>query len=455
MKKIRILILFMVIALITGLTMPVYAQLGTTDVSSFTIQNVDSSEASVTVVFIADTGTRTTPTTLNSNKPNPFTLQPNESFEVYVPGIPGLNSGRYSVEIDSTAKVVAIANISGSGNANFNGSYSGFNSTEGASTMYLPAIVYNYYGWYSLISVQNMGESSTDITVSIKCDSGKTGTLSQTGVAAGQAVHFVLKTQTPSGLTSSDSCNGSATVTSTGSQPIAAVDVQSVPAAGNTQSYSGVANGAPTLYVPALYNSYYGWNSSINVRKINSGNVTVNVTFSDNTTTSVNLTDAQPGKLVYIPNVHPGKGYFGATLAATGGSIVAVVNAANGAQAQTYNAVAPLTTEAGIPSVMKSYYGWNTSVTCQNMSSSTQTSLHLVYQGYDSSARDTKTLTAGEAIELYTPAESFLPNSYQGGLTVTANNSSVNISCIVNFNNSTQMAKTNGDWSMSYNAFNR
>jgi len=48
-----------------------------------------------------------------------------------------------------------------------------------------------------------------------------------------------------------------------------------------------------------------------------------------------------------------------------------------------------------------------------------------------------------------------LPASHQGGATVTANTDGASIACIVNFNNATQMGSTIGDWSMSYNAFNK
>jgi len=135
-------------------------------------------------------------------------------------------------------------------------------------------------------------------------------------------------------------------------------------------------------------------------------------------------------------------------------SLVAVVNAANGSQAQTYNAVGSGTATVGIPSVMKSYYGWNTSVTCQNVGS-TATTLHVAYDGYAANAYDTASLIGGATVEVYTPGEAFLPASHQGGATVTANTDGASIACIVNFNNATQMGSTIGDWSMSYNAFNK
>jgi hypothetical protein len=453
MKKFRIIALIAIVAMLFGLVGTAAAQLGDTDISSFTVQNIDSTSATVTITFVAENGTETTPTVLNSSKANPFTLAPGESWEVYVPGIPSsqLPNGRYSVVIASTAQVVGIANLIGQGPINFNGSYSGFSS--GANTFYLPSAVFNYYGWYSLISVQNVGAAPADVTLTITCANGTTGTLSALNIPLFASHHFDLETTTPSGFTGSTSCNGSAKITS--DQPVVAVDNQTSPTGGNTQSFSGVMAGNSKLYAPALYKNYYGWNASLNIRKLGAGSTTVTVTYSDSGSSTCNLTDTQPGCLLYMPSEHGANGYFGATItesASTG--LVAVVNAANGSQAQTYNAVGSGTGTVGIPSVMKSYYGWNTSFTCQNIGS-VATTLNVKYDGYAGNAYNTGSLAIGGALEVFTPSESFLPNSFQGGATISANAGTGEISCIVNFNNATQMGSTLGDWSMSYNAFNK
>jgi hypothetical protein len=157
-----------------------------------------------------------------------------------------------------------------------------------------------------------------------------------------------------------------------------------------------------------------------------------------------------------MPSVHGANGYFGATIEASPSmDLVSVVNAANGSQAQTYNAVGTGTGTVGIPSLMKSYFGWNTSFTCQNISPSTSTSLNVKYDGYSGNAYNTPTLAPGATWEKVTSSEGFLPTGFQGGATITANTGGADITCIVNFNNGTQMGSTAGDWSMSYNAFNK
>jgi hypothetical protein len=456
MKKFRLITLVAIIVLVFGLVGTASAQLGDTDISSFTVQNIDSTDANVTITFVDEGGASTTPTVLNSGKSNPFTLAPGESWEVYVPGIPSsqLPNGRYSVVIASTAQVVGIANLVGQGSVNYNGSYSGFSS--GATTFYLPAAVYNYFGWYSLISVQNVGSAAANVTLTITCTNGSVGTMTASNIPLFASHHFDLETTVPSGFTGSTSCNGSAKIESTNGQAIVAVDNQTSPGNGNTQSFSGVQSGSGKLFTPALYKNYFGWNSSLNIRKLGSGNTEVTVTYSDSGTSKCNLTDSQPGCLLYMPSVHGANGYFGATIEASPSmDLVSVVNAANGAQAQTYNAVGTGTSTVGIPSLMKSYFGWTTSFTCQNISPSASTTLNVKYDGYTGNAYNTPTLAPGDTWEKVTSVETFLPNGFQGGATITANNGGADITCIVNFNNAPQMGSTAGDWSMSYNAFNK
>jgi hypothetical protein len=453
MKKFTIITLLAILAMLFAAVGPAAAQLGQTDFSSFTVQNVDTVEATVTVYFYNDAGDEFVPDPLNGAQTNPFTLDPGESFEIYVPGIPAaeLPNGRYSVMIESSARVVTIANLIGSGSVNFNGSYSGF--SESAPTFYLPGVVFNYYGWYSLISVQNVGSGMADIDLTITCEDGTIGTLSATDVEQFASHHFVLKETTPVGFTAATKCNGSAMIASLNN--IVVTDNQSVPTAGNTQSYSGVAAGDPTVFVPALYHAYYGWDASVNVQKLGAGNTTITATYSDGGTSTCDLTDAAPACLLYMPAEHPGMGYFGATITNSADlDLMVIANAANGSQAQTYNGVGGGSMSVGVPSVMKSYYGWNTSFTCQNIGATT-TDLHIEYDGFASDAYDTADLTPGDTVEVYTPGETFLPAGHVGGATVTANVASSLITCIVNFNNPTQMGSTVGDWSMSYNAFNK
>lgn len=468
----HVAILLVVLALAIS-AFPVNAQLGGTAKSSFSVQNMDDVDAEVLVTFMDASGASFTPTVLvpasgsTPEIPNPFTLAPGKSQEIYVPSIPTdqLPAGQYSVVLSSSANIVATVNLLGEGSVNFNGTYNGVAEAGGSNTYYMPAFLYNYYGWYSAVTVQNISNSeATDITLSITCSNGTTGSYTATDVEAGTAVTFDSRTTLPTGFSgTSVKCDGSAEVESTVA-PIIAIDNQTVPTAGFTQSFTGIANGAKTLYVPSLFVSYYNWDSSINVQKIGAGDTTVTVTYSDGATpTTFTLTDDTPGHLFYMPTTHPlGTGQVRAQFAATITSdtldIIAVANSATktSGQAQSYVAVPDVsgTSTVLVPGAFKNYYGWISSIGCQNVSE-TATSLNISYDGYSANAYDTDELLGGETIEIPVFGETFLPDKFVGGATVTANTEGALISCVINHNNSVQMTSTVGDWSTSTNAFNK
>lgn len=451
MKKLR-LVLFVILSLAL-VAVSVNAQLGDIDNSSFIVRNLGESTATVLVSFYAEDGTKYEPSPLNGGKVNPFTLGAGESFEVYVPGIPDLPDGRYSVVISADRKIVAIANLIGQNTAGtvfYNGSYSAVST--GADTVYLPSVVYEYYNWNSLVSVQNAGAGPTDVTVDYTCQDGSTGQHTKTALAAGASAHFDLETNPPTGLPTN--CNGSAVVTSSG-EPLIVVDNQTADG-GYTQSFNAFNSGATTVYVPALYEDYYTWDASLNIRKIGAGDTTVTVTYSDGSTPSTcNLTDAVPSCLLYMPTVHDGAATrFAATITSSDLPVVAIVNAANpNGQAQTYGGFAEGGATSGPPTVMKKYYGWDTSLTCQNVGT-VDTTLNISYEGYELNAYDTTSLAAvtHDSIEIYQPGEAFLPDGYRGSVSVTANAAGAQVACIVNETHGANQIAGLGDWSMSYNS---
>jgi len=427
-----------------------YSQLGTTDNSSFTVQNLGTATATVSVTFYNEAGTAYTPTPLNAGKPNPFTLAPGESFEVYLPGIPGLPDGRYSVVISADQPIVAIANLIGeaAGPTFYNGSYSGFE--EGATPIYMPSVVYEYYNWNSLISVQNVGTSPTDIKIEIYSGATKVGEKNYTNVPASASRHLDLETE-GAGLGLTAGLNGSAVVTSSAGS-IVATDNQTADG-GYTQSYNGFLSGAKTLYVPGLYNNYWGWFASLNIQNIGAGSTNVTVTYSDGDTSNFTL-GPRESKLLYMPTEKTlPTTLFAATITSTTEDVVAIVNAATTTkQAQTYNALAGGSSTVGLPTVMNDYYDWKTSFTVQNVSTASTTVTYTYANGGGGSF----SLAPGASKEIYQPTD--MPNSgdINGRTSVTVTSSGgVAIAAIVNETNDTGQVAGTGDWSMSYNGFNQ
>jgi hypothetical protein len=360
------------------------------------------------------------------------------------------------VVVFSSAKVVAVASVGGTGVRRFTGSYSGFDA--GAPTVYLPTIYYNYFGWYSFISVQNLSSDPANVNVELVCDDGSTSTIPASNIPQYASRHFVLKNTPPPGWTTSKVCNGSARIVSTNGKDIAVTDNTSRPAYGNTISIEGAATGNDTVYVPALFYNYFGWNSSLGIRKIGSGNTTVTVNYSNGGSSICNLTDAQPSCLLLMASAHPVAGTFGATIT-TSPAMPLIVNAGSSksafSQAYLGFGAGASTDKVGIPTVMKNYFGWISSFTCQNVSSSGSTQLRITYAGYPAYTHPT-TLGPGQQVEVNVQTDTHITaSSYQGGVTVEAVNTAVNIACTVGLNNPTRAATLAGDWASRYNGFKK
>ena len=218
MRITKIVTILVALALLFAIVTPASAQLGDTDSSTFTIQNISTQSATVTVTFVSETGVVYTPTQLDNKTPtefpNPFSLVSGASRQVNVSQIPAaqLPPNRYSVVISSNVQVAAVAGLAGDGTRRFSGGYSGFST--GSTTVYLATTAFNYSGWYSLITVQNLGSAPANVTLTITCSDGLVGTLSRTGLPAMASQTWALKNTTPSGFNASTThCIGSSVIT--------------------------------------------------------------------------------------------------------------------------------------------------------------------------------------------------------------------------------------------------
>lgn len=458
MKSLRLAIL-LALALVLVAIFPASAQLGDTDISTFTIQNISATDATVTVKFVATDGTEYTPTDLGNSIVNGFTLAPGAAKQIVVGSIPAaqLPSGSYAVVISSDVEVVAQAGLAGTGSIRFTGAYTGFSS--GATTIYIPTVAYNSSGWYSMISVQNLGSAAADVTVTIACTTGSaagsTATLSTTGLAVNSSYTWALKNVVPTGLTATDTCDGSAVVTST--QPVVAVNNQNKPALGSTNSFEGSVDGSDTIYVGGLSNNYFGWISALTIQALGSGidtNVTVDYagSWTDDT---CHLTDASPSCKLIIPQVVESTGRQAATITSDDGTkLLAVVGSTNNGNppvslSNAVNGVASGTNTVAVPNVAKNYFDFKTAITCQNVGS-VATAVHFSYSGYEGNAYDTASLAPGASLQVVSTNESFLPDGYNGGATLTAVAAGGQIYC---FAGNTKSSTAAGDWTSAFNGF--
>jgi hypothetical protein len=471
MKKFVAILLVLTVVLIGAST--AQAQLGDLDTSQVTVQNVSGDVAQVTIQFFAEDGAVVTPICLDGSNPctftNPFSLNDGESKQILAKNVPGLSTGRYSVVVSSTGEVVAMSGAGSSGTTHFNGAYSGF--SNGGNPVYLPSVNFNYYGTWGMVSVMNLGTAATDITLEITCNNvALVGTLTAVGVPQYSSHTFVLKNETPTGFSGTTACQGSGKLTASPDQPIATVNLQNNPTQGNTLVFEGAPSGFDTLYLPQLQVNNFNWNSVISIQKLNSGNTTVTVDYSDaEASDTCNLTDAAPSCQLVLKDEHPTSGRFSATVTSSPSNelLVQVGNtkkghATEGAFANAYLGFSSGSGVVAVPGAQKNYYGWVSAINCMNITT-TPTELEFAFQGVtnvNNPYNPGVELDQGESVQVHTTSDltlaGMLPDGYYGGVTVTALASGAEIVCTVGNGNPTYNAtKDRGDWNNMYNAPNR
>jgi hypothetical protein len=471
-EKMKKLTLLVVLALVAAV--PVYAQLGDVDNSSFVIQNLGTSDATVTVMFYDEAGAVTVPDPIlpgldgtcgtGDDIANPFTVGASGAKqEINVSFVCDLDDGRYSVVIESTEALAVIANLigdEGGGATFYNGSYAGFDAGE--TTIYYPSTQYEFYNWNSLISVQNTTPDPITADLDILDEDGVSVATDSQTIPGFASYHWDLETD-GSGLGLTAGLNGSATVECTGA--CVGTDNQTADG-GYTQSYNAFLSGAQTLYAPALYNDYYTWGGSLKVQNIGTGStdITVEYFIEGGGSCTAPTENKLPGQSLYhyLPGDWAGWGcasatdkIIGAEITSDSEDVVGVVNAASPAdQAQTYGTFDAGAATVGLPVIMNQYYGWDTAFVCQNVGGA-PTTVDYSYSGgvgcpadpdYPGCSFD---LDPGEAKPV------FQPNDLDAttGLYAVTVTSPGTVACIANETNGPGQGAGTGDWSMSYNGF--
>ena len=210
-------------------------------------------------------------------------------------------------------------------------SYSGIPVTSGAaSTIYAPAIANNAYGGYTTgIGLVNLGATTANVTVTYRDTSGTVKAVQQVNGFAPSAYRGLYSGD--ASLALPNHFSGTATITSDGGQPLAAVVNETGPGK-QFSSYDAVATGVSTLYAPvALRNAFGGYNTGFGVQNISGTPGNVSVTYYDSsgnpTTTTAGI--AAHGYLgIYQGTDIPADGAYTAVISAAtpGVMLAAIVN---------------------------------------------------------------------------------------------------------------------------------
>jgi alpha-tubulin suppressor-like RCC1 family protein len=186
-----------------------------------------------------------------------------------------------SAIVYSSQPIASFVNEFAPGNVGDATSYSGVQFPSGVGiTLYAPTIVNNAYGGYTTgMGLLNLGSSPTDVTVTYRAADGaviKTQTVTALASHAYQALYSGDATLAlPNGFA------GTATMTSTASQPLGAVVNETGPG-GQFSSYDAVAFTGMLLTAPvALNNAYGGYFTGMAIQNTSATAGTVSVTYYD------------------------------------------------------------------------------------------------------------------------------------------------------------------------------
>lgn len=233
------------------------AQGTNTYATGFQIVNLSSTEANATITFYAEGGT--TAATFNTTIP----ANGNRTFSNLATDIADLPDGfAGGAVVSSDQEVAALVNVIRDGDFGVGASYSGV--SEGATTVTLPLLFRDFFGFNTAYNVQNVSTSVANVTINYS-----NGATESAAIQPGASARF---DQTNNADIPTD-FSGSATITS--DQPVAAAVVQN----GSTVlSYNGFTSTSTAPVLPLINANNFEFFTGISMQ--NSGTESTDVTVS-------------------------------------------------------------------------------------------------------------------------------------------------------------------------------
>lgn len=409
---------------------------GGTFASSITIQNLGSGQATVSVKYVKTDGTEGATST--------HTIPVGDVEFIYVPHNAGLIAGQYSVVISSDQPVAAVSNFA---DEDSGASYSGFQA--GANSWYFPAAYDNYYTYYSEIIAQNVTASAQNVTLKVFAPGDSTAVYQSTKMVPAFA-------STSFSLVGLNELATNVVYSAELSAPDAIVGISNIWGSGATApqlySYNGFSTGAKVFYVPSAAKNYYGWNASVNIQNVSSLTANVTVTYSNGYSTNYTI-PSKSGHAIFVPNEPLPDGLHSVKVESDQDVVVTLNQSNNFNRAATYNGASGGTTTVALPNVMRRYYKYSSSISCQNIGSAATTM--TVNFANEPAATDTSPSIEPNASWLwYLPNMTNLPIGFNASAVVTS--SGQPIICIANSNMEDAPESTqNRDELKIYNGVNR
>jgi hypothetical protein len=242
----------------------------------------------------------------------------------------GLASGfAGSAVVEAGGPIVTMVNQDNA-TAKMEQSYNGFGG--GATTLYLPVVMYQYYGWDTAFQIQNIGGSATNIVATFS--DGKVVT--KTNILPRSAAMFVQ-----SGEGHASGFLGSVKVT--GGQNLVGIVNQQSATTGKASSYNAFTAASTKFVLPAVMKSFYGFNSAFQCQNVSGTDTTITVAYSDGVPASKPALAGTSALFVQSAEAHAA-GWSGAATVTAGQNIVCIVNEEGpngiGDNSMSYNGIA-------------------------------------------------------------------------------------------------------------------
>jgi hypothetical protein len=426
MKKLVLLVL--VLGVVLGGASTVFADVpapGGPFNTAFRVQNLGSADANCEFSFYNASGV----SQYDSGALTP--IPPGDSLYVYVPVDTSVADGMYSAVVSCDQDVAAVVNIS---DADSGASYSGVGGSEVADTLYAPAIYDNYYNYYTDVVVQNASSGAINITLDIY----------QPGVAS--PVYSNTKTNVAANASVTWEQEGlaqlatnqfySAKITGTGAVAAIVNIYGKAGYDGQLYSYNAFSAGSTTAYAPVIMNNYYGYYTALVVQNMGTATANVTITYSDAGTGSdwSGTIAAGAAESHYAPSYGiPTGQLLGAKVVSDQPVAVIVNESTNKNRAAAYNGFAAGSTGARAPVVLNNYYRLNSSVTCQNIGTSSAT-MTISYAGTGAPGGSFPSSPASvppDGVGLFYQPSHISTANFVGSATITSDQPMV---CVVNQN---------------------
>lgn len=346
--------------------------------SSVNLQNLENSNSSVSIEFYDSNG--------NLAFTHNDTLSSQEGKSYYLPALTGLSTGQYAGVVNSNGRVEAVVNsLSSSPSTGY--SYNGLTSSQIATSFSFPGLYNNYFGFFSEVVLQNPNSSAATVTLAFNNASGTTNV--SASVPANSSRVFALQDLNQLGSGNSD---GLYSLSVTSDQTLAALaNIWSSAQSGQAGSYNSFTSGSTTAYAPALYNNYFGFSSALTVQNVSANTATGTVTYSNGQTESFSL-DAGKSVEYFQPNntnLPSGNtdGVFSAKVEADNEVVTLVsINQPSTGLFASYNGATSASTTVNVPVALKSYFGYFSAITVQNVGTSSTTATVTFASGQSTNA---------------------------------------------------------------------